>query len=273
MDSMNAIIDNEVKKFEENFKNFLDGEVNDYLKSFLFLKSKRLRPLLGILFCKALQIEIKTEHKNIFLAVELIHNASLLHDDVIDESKERRKTKSINEQFDNTLAITSGDLLLSLALEKIIEIKNQKVQKLFSNCMKQMCYGEISQYFSKYKNQNITEYLTKTKQKTALLFELAILTPLILSKKEEYYKTVSSFAENFGLAFQIKNDLKNHTTTKEDYTQGIYTAPIIYGEKDGIEKTKYLINNYLDECEKRLSEITKNEYTETILEIVRKMRE
>lgn len=262
------VIEQELNIFENEFKESLKGVVNDYLFEFVFKKSKRLRPLLGILFAKALGIDLSQNHKNLFMAVELIHNASLIHDDVIDKSEVRREGKSLNEKFDNSLAVSSGDILLALGMKNIINIDNKDVQKMISENMFLTCQGEISQYFSKFKTPSIEEYIEKSRKKTALLFEISILGGIMLSDKKEFLQDAKDFAQNFGISFQIKNDLKDFTEAKEDYQQGIYTSPDIIG----IEKTKDLINNYLDNANNIIKDLPKNEYSEGLENIVKEMR-
>ena len=265
---MNKTIEKELTIFEQELKTSLDIK-QKYINEFLFSKSKRLRPLLAILFCKANNFNITKDHKNLFMAVELIHNASLIHDDIIDNSQQRRGNPSINKAFDNSLAVTSGDMLLAYGMQKIIQINNKEVQNLCVNNMINICNGEIKQYFAKYKLPTIEEYIEKTKEKTALLFKIGIEGGIKLSCQDiKILKIAEEFSENFGIAFQIKNDYENYITNKEDYNQGIYTAPVIYGEENGIEKTKYLINNYLDRIFKILNKLNNNEYSKSIKEIV-----
>lgn len=263
---MENVIEQELNLFNKYFQEELENKVEKYLFDFIFGKSKRLRPLLGILFSKSFGLEINKNHKNLFIAVELIHNASLIHDDVIDNSEVRREIKTINEKFDNSIAVSSGDILLSIGMQNIINIENKDVQNMICKNMFLTCQGEISQYFSKFKNISIDEYIEKTRKKTALLFEISILGGVMLNNKSEYYEKAKNFAQNFGIAFQIKNDLKNYINTKEDYKQGIYTAPVILG----IEKTKDLINNYLDKAEEIA--LSKNKYSETLVQIIKDMR-
>lgn len=269
---MKDIIEHELYIFNKNLQNELEGKIDKYLFDFVTGKSKRLRPLLGILFVKSLGSELNTNHNNLFIASELIHNASLIHDDVIDNAKIRRGNKTINTEFDNALSVSSGDILLSLGMQKVLNIENKEVQNMIAENMFLTCQGEIYQYFSKYKNISIEEYIEKSRKKTSLLFEISILGGVMLCNKTEYYEKAKGFAKNFGIAFQIKNDLKNYIETKDDYNQGVYTAPVIFGEKDGIEKTISLINNYLDLSSNTIKTLIDNVYKDEILKIIDSMR-
>lgn len=265
---MENLIKNEITEFENNLKTFVKPRVEDYLYKFLFAKSKRLRPLLGILFLKSYGLELTEEHHNLFRAVELIHNASLIHDDIIDNSDERRNIRSINSEFDNSLAVSSGDLILALGMQNIINISNKAVQKMFTENMSEICNGEINQYFSKFKTPTTDEYIEKSYKKTALLFELSVLGGIILSKKTEYEEIAKEFSKNFGIAFQINNDFQNFLEDNSDFEQGIYTAPYFLG----VEKTQCLINNYIVKTEEILKNLPNNEYSKAIKDIINKMR-
>jgi len=173
-----GILETEIEKL------FLGGNpLNEKLLSFLTAPSKRLRPMLGFLFLRATLGElgeINQAQRDVLLAVELIHNATLIHDDVIDNSPKRRNQETLNVQFDNNLAVVAGDYLLSVALEKIIKTKSFEVFGIFSSALKSACLGEIDQYFSKFNLTTIEEYIEKSKEKTAVLFEAGILGGLIL---------------------------------------------------------------------------------------------
>ena len=100
----------------------LQPELDRELESFLKAPSKRIRSLMAILYLRASKMYLLPVHYELFAAVELIHNASLIHDDVIDEGKLRRGRKTLNERFDNQLAVISGDYLLGEALKKLVKI-------------------------------------------------------------------------------------------------------------------------------------------------------
>src|SRR5574344_1902209 len=123
-------LENEITELFSN-ENPLDKE----LLKFLTAPSKRLRPLFAFLFLRANNIEITTQIRKILLAVELIHNASLIHDDIIDEAEERRGEETISSEFSNSLAVVAGDYLLSVALKKVLEANSVDVIKHFALAM------------------------------------------------------------------------------------------------------------------------------------------
>lgn len=263
------------------------------LLALLTAPSKRLRPLLGILFLRCLQDEISSAQQNVFLAVELIHNATLIHDDIIDKADERRNQKTLNVKFDENLAVVAGDFLLSVAMEKIIETKSIEVLKVFTSALKSTCIGEINQYFGKFKILSIDDYVQKSKEKTALLFKISVLGALLLSeneKNEALIKSATDFSENFGIAFQIRDDLINILNADKllnnDLELGVYTAPVIFAHQEdekillsenilksikdsqGIEKTKDLMDNYFNKSISAIESINNNAYKFAIFELI-----
>lgn len=292
---LKLVVKDDLEILEENLKNLFkdDTPINNELSKILTAPAKRLRPLFGILFSKCLFGKITSEQFDILLAVELIHNATLIHDDVIDKSDERRQQKTLNSKFDNNLAVIAGDFLLSVAMEKVINTGSIDVINLFSSALKFTCLGEINQYFNKYKVTPIDEYIEKSKEKTALLFELAILSCIHLSAKKtdkNLEKSAIDFAQNFGIAFQIRDDLINilnsDKLTNPDILSGVYTAPVIFAYEEnedilksknflnvikqtrGIEKTKDLMDNYFGKSIASIEKIEDNIYKKTILGLI-----
>lgn len=280
---------------ELGIKNLLknDTPLDNELLKLLLAPSKRLRPLLGILFLKCVFGKINSRQYDILLAVELIHNATLIHDDVIDKSDIRRKQETLNAKFDNNLAVIAGDFLLSVAMEKVIDTNSFDVIKIFTAALKSTCIGEINQHFSKFKITSIAEYVKKSREKTALLFEIAILGALHLSDEpvdEDLQQIGVKFAENFGIAFQIRDDLINILSSENgispDVNSGIYTAPAIFAYEEnknildsenilnainatmGIEKTKDLMDNYYRESILAIGDLENNVYKQAILMLV-----
>ena len=269
---------NTVSEYIEKIDLSEDIDIKEPLKSKLFeiLKapSKRIRPLISFLYLKALGIEIDKKQIVFQSAIELVHNASLIHDDVIDKSVIRRNTKTINEVFDNNLAVISGDYLLAIAMKKVLSLNVLGLCELFCDTLKIMVKGEVNQYFDKNKIPSINDYIIKSEQKTAKLFQTAISGALMIASFE--YK--SEFGKNFGIAFQIRDDLINCKTSKSDINEGIYTAPVIFsgGTKisdDGIEKTKILLNNYLNAAQKSLDNLEDSKYKGALIDLIGMLRD
>ena len=141
-----------------------------------------------------------------------------------------------------------------------------------------MCIGEINQNFDRYKIGTIENYIEKSKNKTALLFETGLVSSLLLAAHKDI-KQVSEFGLNFGIAFQIRDDLLNLLETdltkpaQNDITEGIYNAAVIYAQsvenyREGIEKHSDLLNNYIKKAECNLAELSDNIYVQKLKNIL-----
>lgn len=252
--------------------------VNPFLEKFLTGKSKRIRPTSAFLYLRANGFEPDNSHYILQSAIEIIHNASLLHDDVIDECSTRRGNITLNKEFNNKTAVLCGDYLLSSALDKLNRLNNSKITAMCAETMREMCKGEIFQDFMKGKIPTLEEYLTKTKQKTAGLFRTAIEGAMLLSGAENTTQA-AEFATNFGIAFQIRDDLLNILKTdalkpsNNDIKCGIYNAPVIFAGNtadlmQGIEKTKTLLNNYVVKSQRILDNFADNPYKTALGELL-----
>ena len=245
---------------------------------FLKAPSKRIRLVLPILYLKSLGEEITSKHIKFFSALEIIHNASLIHDDIIDESAYRRGERTVSNEFGNKLGVISGDYLLSVAIEIILSLESVEVLSNILKTIKNMCLGEINQNYERFKIGSIDNYINKSKNKTAYLFESALVCPLLLCSKNYNVSNASDFGLNFGIAFQIRDDLLNIMSiddskpSSNDILEGIYNAPVISsgGEENlssGIEKTRLLLNNYINNAKDALSILPQNEYKTALIEI------
>jgi len=291
-------IKNELELLDKNIlchfetKVLQKNEVIPIIKEFLSRKSKRIRPCVIFLFAKALGLQINNLHNDIAITNELIHNATLIHDDIIDCALIRRGEKTLNFQYDSKLAVLAGDYLLANAIEILNGIDNKKIQDIHTKTISYLINGELSQYFKRFKLLTIEEYIEKSKNKTARLFEAGILSVCMNLEQEEYLKNASNFALNFGIAFQIHNDLKNINNmekTCEDLKNGDYSAPIIFFAQQknlksidhtnklleniknsaAVIKTQELIKEYINKAIENIAFIEDNLYKEALIELCR----
>lgn len=219
-------IENYNEQFFENLSFCLSGP------------SKQLRSCLIFLFTRATGGKIDNNTIKLAAAVEIIHNATLIHDDIIDDADIRRGQKTLHKNYNSKLAIIAGDYLLSCAIKILSDIQNHDIIESFADALKQLCKGEIRQYFAEKRTPSIFEYVEKSNAKTASLFTAALKSAALLNKSL-FIKELEIFAKNFGIAFQIKDDLNNFIDEKFkkplllDMNSGIYTAPVIFafGEK------------------------------------------
>ena len=250
------------------------GIIEKNIRDFLNLPSKHIRAVLSFLYIKACGHEINDKQIQYQTVIEIIHNASLIHDDIIDEADLRRGEKSFNANFGNHLSVIAGDLILAQALKILAELEIKELQILISDTIKNMCLGEIFQEYSKFKIPAINEYIEKTYNKTGALFEAALCGTDIISTGSINNNT-KEFAKNFGIAFQIRDDLLNITDNKpdNDIENGIYTAPVIYSgntnvSSSGIEKAKGLLNNYISNAKINIQDLKESEYKTAIYNLL-----
>ncbi len=229
---------------------------------------KLIRSKLGFLMLKALNQPINDNHINFLTAIELIHNASLLHDDVIDNDKTRRNELSKNELLGNKTAILLGNLTLTNAVEYLLKTNSLQLISIINNTIQQMCKGELIQKAQENNIPTIEDYIQKTYLKTGTLFEGTIKGVLEISTIKN--SKLIDFAKNIGILFQINNDIKN---LEKDITNGIYTLPIIFSNsinisKNSIEKTLSLIDNYTSNAIQALSCLGESEYKKSLIGVV-----
>lgn len=259
--TVNDIYSTELNTIKELIKQNLPYNFEDY--------GKLIRSKIGILFLKSYGINISDSYLKLLCAVELIHNASLLHDDVIDNDTIRRNAPTIKSDLGNKLSILYGDIVLSNALTMLSELQSIELIKLFNKTVTDMCRGEIIQNSLIGKIPTETEYIEKTELKTASLFRFLITSISLLSKNQIPIET-ADFGKYYGIGFQIKNDLDNILTTRSDIKEGIYTAPVIYSggldiKEDAIEKTAGLIDNYSMKAINVLDVIEESIYKEELV--------
>jgi octaprenyl-diphosphate synthase len=237
-DSLREIFNNDLDKVEEFTKSKLLSEVDLIGKMALYQLSsggKRLRSILTLASSKI--AEYKGEH-DIHLAacVELIHSATLLHDDVIDNSTVRRGKKTSNVIWGNQPSILVGDYFLSRCFEIMVDVGSLEVLRLLSNVSAEIAQGEVLQL--QHKNEvDITEqvYLNVITQKTASLFGAAMKVGGCLANKSgNEKKALQSYGVNLGIVFQISDDILDYNSTKafgkdlgNDFYEGKITLPLI----------------------------------------------
>lgn len=234
MDELRKIIfpiEGELNNFENKLREIINKDdtfLKDSLNEFVFSSPKRLRPIFIYLFSKILKIENKCI-ENIALSIELIHNASLVHDDILDEETKRRGVRTFYDKFGEKIAVLQGDLLLSYAL---LELSNtsKEIMKIFSIQIQNTILGELIQNSSLNKVQNFDTYIEKTLNKTGSLFVAGIESLFTLKGyKPQLREKLISFMKNYSIAFQIKNDIENiKSTNSSDIQCGNYTLPVIY---------------------------------------------
>lgn len=199
---------------------------SNHLYNFIFQNAKRLRAVFVFLFAEILNIKDEKVY-DIALLSELIHNASLIHDDVIDEAKERRNLETFNSKFSSKAAVLEGDLLLAISLE-ILSTTSLEIIKIYSKRIKKTILGEINQDTTN-NSDDIDLYIKKSFDKTGNLFVAGLEALLCLKEQNETLKqSLLNSIKNYSIAFQLKNDISDIKSRKfSDAKQKNYTLPLI----------------------------------------------
>lgn len=202
---------------------------------------KRIRPVFVLLAGKfgAYNVDVM---KQVAVPLELIHMASLVHDDVIDDSEMRRGQATVKAQWNNSVAMYTGDFILARALEYITVIEDSKIHDILSKTMIEVCRGEIIQIEDKFKlDQSVRDYLRRIKRKTALLISSSCeLGATVSGTDAETAARLRRFGYFIGMSFQITDDILDFTSSDEelgkpagsDFIQGNITLPVLFARKD-----------------------------------------
>jgi len=232
-------IEVEMGEFIANFNAALthdDGLLSQALAHIRQRAGKRMRPMLTLLMAKTFG-EITDQTQYAAVGLELLHTASLVHDDVVDESNERRGQASVNATYDNKVAVLVGDFILSTALLSVAKTGNQRIVEYLAELGRTLSNGEILQ-LTNIQNQEISEevYYQVIKQKTAALFEAcAAIGALSSGADEDRVEAAKRFGQNLGIIFQIRDDIFDYYDAAEigkptgnDMAEGKLTLPVIY---------------------------------------------
>lgn len=198
---------------------------------------KRLRPLVALLAAKAAGYD-GTRHIEVAVIVELIHTATLLHDDVVDASKMRRGRETANLVWGNEASVLVGDFLYSRAFQMMVDLRNMRVLEILADATNTIAEGEVMQLVS-CRDPDTTEerYLTTIHNKTAKLFEAAALLGAVVAGREaEFEHSLCAYGRHLGTAFQLVDDALDYSASPEelgknigdDLAEGKPTLPLLY---------------------------------------------
>ena len=237
-----APILDDIKIFQDEFENALKSEVrliNSISKYMIRNKGKNIRPILTILSARLCGEPTLNSYKAAAM-MELLHVATLIHDDVVDEATLRRGKPSVNRVWKNKLSVLMGDFILSKALINMIGLKDFEALEQISSTAEKLSAGEILQ-IEKSITRSMTEdvYFEMIGQKTASLIATSCeLGAITTTKREDDRLATYSFGQNLGMAFQIKDDLfdllgSESDTGKNgggDVKQNMITLPLIFAK-------------------------------------------
>ena len=270
LDKIIIPIAGDLLQYEKEFKAALDSEVkliNSVSNYLIKNKGKSFRPILTLL-CSRLCGEPTINTYKAAAMMELLHVATLIHDDIVDDAKTRRGKPSIKQIWKNKISVLMGDYILSKALINMVSLKDFEALDLISKTAEKLSAGEILQ-MEKSITRNMTKniYYDMINQKTASLISSSCeLGAITTSKSDKDRKATSEYGKNLGMAFQIKDDLfdflgSEFQTGKEsggDVKKNMLTLPLIYS----IESTSRKERNRLKAIIRK-----KKKSSETIMEI------
>jgi heptaprenyl diphosphate synthase len=198
---------------------------------------KRLRPVFVLLSGKFGEYDIG-KMKDVAVSLELIHMASLVHDDVIDDAELRRGQLTIKAKWDNRIAMYTGDYIFARALELMANIDKPFAHQILSNTLVELCIGEIEQIRDKYNfDQNLRSYLRRIKRKTAILIAVSCqLGAIAANVEEELHEKLYKIGYYIGMSYQIIDDVLDFSGTEQelgkpaggDLLQGNITLPALF---------------------------------------------
>jgi octaprenyl-diphosphate synthase len=229
-------------------------------------KGKKIRPLLTLLFAKILKYK-GSAHFNLAVCIEFIHNATLLHDDVVDYAEIRRGRKAANLIWGNKLSILVGDYLLSKSFKLMVKDKSIKVLEILSNTSLILARGQI-QDANNISNAYLSEkdYLELIFAKTAELFSVSCYLPAVLANKSSKIQNeLKEFGKNFGMAFQLSDDYLDYfgdskkmgKNIGKDFLEGKITYPLIHCFKNSTKVNQAYLSKVLKKKKRNKAEFLK----------------
>jgi len=242
MNSLTKIIaplEDQLRLFEQEFKSSLSGHSMDYQPMIDYIASlsgKRIRPILLLLSANLCGIS-NGQSVNFAVILELVHTATLIHDDVVDNTLERRGEKSVNAMFNNKMAVLLGDFVLSVAIKKGVIAKNHRLLEVMAEVSESLSQGELVQLISSRKHiVNEDRYFDIIQKKTALLIASCTeLGAVSVNANQEEREALHLIGEKLGIIFQIKDDIFDYfeqgeigKPTGNDIREGKVTLPLIY---------------------------------------------
>jgi heptaprenyl diphosphate synthase len=308
---MYSYLDSDINMVEKELENRIQTDSSLLRQASLHTLQaggKRLRPVFVLLAGKFGKYDINVI-KNVAVALEFIHMASLVHDDVVDDADLRRGKPTIKSKWDNRIAMYTGDYIFALAIELMTKIENPLAHKVLSKAIVELCIGEIEQLKDKYHfDQDLKNYLRRIKRKTALLIAVSCqLGAIAAGADEKIHKKLYQFGYYVGMSFQITDDVLDFTATEKelgkpagsDLIQGNITLPVLlamenqlYRQKiksvhenmnqsdlaeviqliknsDAIERSLAISDKYLDKAIKILHELPDNKAKKTLKDLAK----
>lgn len=269
--------------------------IKDVVSDIIDLNGKLLRPLFAIVAAQFGTYESEKITK-LAASVEILHMATLIHDDIIDDSKLRRNKESVQSKYGKDMAVYAGDYLLSKAMTMLnSDDYDADHMKKLAKAIELICESELLQYHSKFKSMTVKNYLRVISGKTAALFAVSMYSGAAESQcSEQLSKTLGKIGYELGMAFQIIDDILDFSenvdlvgkTLRNDLKKGYYTLPVIFAiqkekrvdddlseemllslieKHKGIEQAQALAKKYTARANKRIKSLPDGEYKQVVM--------
>ncbi|MDP5031200.1 MAG: octaprenyl diphosphate synthase [Paraglaciecola sp.] len=216
---------------------------------------KRLRPLLTVLAARAVNIQ-SDQHHTLAAIIEFIHTATLLHDDVVDESTMRRGRETANAVFGNQASVLVGDFLYTRSFQMMVSLKRMRVMEILSDATNVIAEGEVLQLMNcNEPDTSEAQYMQVIYSKTARLFEAATLLAAVLTDQNEEIETaMQDYGKYLGTAFQLVDDILDYAADSEDMgknvgddlAEGKPTLPLLYAMWHGDKGQSAMIREAIE---------------------------
>jgi octaprenyl-diphosphate synthase len=268
LDTILEPIKTELNDFETHFEKMLVSEVGliiDVLTHVNTNKGKRLRPIIMFLIAKIFDKNIKRQTYNNAAMIEILHTATLIHDDVVDNSQERRGEKSVNSKWNNKIAVLLGDFLFSRGMLPAFRNKDYDFLSILLQISETMSEGELFAiehcnliHYENFENWKEEDYYKIIFAKTASLISGACkASAMISTNNENEIEYFTKFGENIGMAFQIKDDIFDFTANSQtigkpvgnDIREGKITIPLIFALNNSTKSEKAAIINLIKKAD------------------------
>ncbi|WP_227544739.1 octaprenyl diphosphate synthase [Sapientia aquatica] len=230
----------------------LVNQIGEYIIS---AGGKRIRPTLAVLVANAHGYQ-GTKHHDLAAIIEFIHTATLLHDDVVDESSMRRGRKTANAMFGNAASVLVGDFLYTRSFQMMVGLQDMRVMEILADATNIIAEGEVLQLLNMH-DPDVTEerYLQVIRSKTAKLFEAATgLGALIAGANDTEIEAAAEYGRSLGTAFQLIDDVLDYSgkagdigkNVGDDLREGKMTLPLIYLMQNGTPEQRELVRTSIE---------------------------
>lgn len=259
LEQLYALIEPDMKAVDAVIRQRLHSEVvlvNQVAEYIISSGGKRMRPALVLLAAGAMGYHGK-EHHEMAAVVEFIHTATLLHDDVVDESALRRGRDTANAMFGNAASVLVGDFLYSRAFQMMVSVDDMRVMRVLSDATNVIAEGEVLQLMNCHDaDVDETRYMQVIHYKTAKLFEAAAQLGAILgAATPEVEKALAAYGMHLGTAFQLIDDVLDYSGQEadtgkhlgDDLAEGKPTLPLIYVMQNGSEEQAAVVRRAIEE--------------------------